>query len=145
MKRMIQLVLVLSLVAFQGLFATDPVQPSSCTTTNFRGEAQAYAAPGYYYEGTSLLFTNCVLYSGADTNSGVQGLDGVTIELRVGSALTNRLYSGTVQEAAAGKWWANVTVPSNMSPAFVQVKVIDANTNSYIYPWKMINTMVPLR
>jgi hypothetical protein len=69
----------------------------------------------------------------------------VTIQIRVGSAITNTLYSGTVQDAAAGKWCATVTVPSNMSPAFVQVKIIDASTNSYIYPWKMVNTMAPLR
>lgn len=127
------------------VMADDSVEPSSCTTTNYRGEAQGYVAAGSYYEGASLLFTNCVLYSGGSTSSPVQGLAGVTIQIRVGSAITNTLYSGTVQDAAAGKWFATVTVPSNMSPAFVQVKIIDASTNSYIYPWKMVNTMAPLR
>lgn len=146
MKRRMMMVVLLTLAACHPAPATDTVQPASCTATNFRGETQAYVSPDYYYEGASLLCTNCVVYSGGDTSAAVQGLNGVTIQVRVGSATTNILYSGTVQSAPAGTWWANINVPaSSGGTVFFQVKLIDAGTNSYIYPWKMIKTMAPLR
>ena len=129
-----------------GAKASDAVQPASCTITNFRSESQGYVSPEYFYEGASLLFTNCVLYKGSDSNSLVQGVNGVTIEVRVGSSVTNQLYLGTAQPPASNSWFSTVTVPTNSGGSiFMQVKVIDSVTNSYIYPWKMINTKAPLR
>ena len=118
----------------------DVVAPASVTVTNFREEAESYISGVYYYEGTTLRFTNCVIYSGTDTNSSVQGLDDVSVIVDVGTTTTNIAYTGTVQVATNGTWWADVSVPSNLSLTYVQTKISDTNGNTYIYPWKMMRT-----
>ena len=125
---------------------SDMVIPASCTVTNCRGDAQSYASGASYYENTSLLFTNCVVYSGGDTSSAIQGLNAVTVQLRIGQIGLNILSTGTVQNATSGTWCATVSIPTNTGGSvFMQLKLIDSFTNSFIYPWKMIRTMVPLQ
>jgi hypothetical protein len=91
-----------------------------------------------------LLFTNCVMYQGTNSASDVQGLDGVTVELTVGnSAVTTTVVNATAQVASNGTWWASVTLPSiggNGLPYYAQIKIVDASTNSYIYPWLKLLT-----
>jgi hypothetical protein len=41
-------------------------------------------------------------------------------------------------------WWCSITVPTNITYPYVQVKLTDENTNSYIYPLKTINTKAQL-
>jgi hypothetical protein len=127
--------------------ADDTVQPASCTATNFRGVASgAYASPDYFFEGTWLLLTNWVGHTGPTTNYPVQGLSNVVKEVRIGNTTSNILYTGNVQNATAGTWWALVKVPTNSGgSAWIQVRDLDSITNDYINPWLMINTKIPLK
>jgi hypothetical protein len=122
------------------LHAADAVEPASVTTTSLRGESASLTVSAEsFYQGTTLLFTNCALYSGTTTNDGLQGLDGVAVELRIGTTAASTAYAASVQ-STNGLWWCSATVPTNMTSAFVQVKVTDASTNSYIYPWLELKT-----
>jgi hypothetical protein len=126
------------------IHAADAVEPASVTTTNLRGESASLTVSAEsFYQGTTLLFTNCALYASTTTNAGLQGLDGVTVELRIGTTVASTAYSASVQ-STNGLWWCSATVPTNMTAAFVQVKITDANTNSFIYPWKTLLIQEPL-
>jgi hypothetical protein len=137
---------LLAFLALTGLAAAgDIVLPQSVTVTNFRGGAQAeYANATIYTQGDTILFTNCVAYSGTDTNSAVQGLDGVTPTLRIGTESTNVLYTGTVQVAAEGTYTVTGVIPMGAHPCDYLLRLIDANTNSYTYLKGMLHTARPL-
>jgi hypothetical protein len=49
-------------------------------------------------------------------------------------------YNATVLSTNAGTWSCDITAPSFITAPYIQVKVTDANTNSYIYPWKSLAT-----
>ena len=138
-------VLCAFVVNIPSAFSADTVAPASVTFTNTRGDvANTEISPTYFVEGTTLLMTNCVIYSGSTTSSVVQGLDGVAVELRVGDLFSSTAYTGTVQVAASGTWWKAITVPTNYTSLFLQLKVTDAATNSYIYPLRMIRKTDPM-
>lgn len=132
-------VVILAVVLWVGIWyavGADSVEASSTSITNIRDEADQ-TIPGEFFEDTTLLLTNNVMFSDTVglTN---QGLDGVTIEVRVGQLSTNVLFIGLPIVTNLGTWWVSFPVPKN-SPANifnVQVKIIDAQTNSFIYPWK---------
>jgi len=128
------LLAAISLVAF-----ADPVTPATATINSIRGEAVANIS-GTFYQDATLRFTNCVIYSGTSTNSAVQNLHGVTVTVSAGNASTNVDYTATVLSTNAGTWSCDITVPSFITAPYIQVKVTDANTNSYIYPWKALAT-----
>jgi len=137
MKKLVAVVMLgVSLIAGP-VQAADAVEPPMLSFTNARSSTVSYISDTEYYRGTSLLFTNCVLQT---TNGAIQGLDGVTIELKWGTTATNHTFVPTVQDAATGKWFLNMTVPTNWEAPNMQIKVTDANTNSYIYPWRLIHT-----
>jgi len=143
MKRL-SAMLIMGLLVMATPGVASSVTPQSVTFTNIRDEAQAYCSETYYYQGTTLVLTNCVMYSGTSTNSARQGLTAVTIEVRVGATTTNVPYTGTAIVATNGTWWCNITVPTFVSTPYLQVKVTDASTNTYIYPWKIIHTLEAL-
>lgn len=143
MKRMILGVLVLVILAL-GAHAADSVSPATCTFTNFRGEAIAQAGALSYYKGSTVLFTNCIVYSGGTTSAGVQGLDGVEVQVTIGTVASSVIGTGTVGSAAGGSWWYSTTVPTNYINPYLQIKVTDGSGNSYIYPWKVLATSDPL-
>jgi hypothetical protein len=120
--------------------AADAVEPASATVVCLRDEGVAYINATEYYRGTTILFTNCILYAGTTTASARQGLDAVTIECKWGVSGTNHTFAGTVQSATGGLWWASFNAPTNWESPFLQVKITDSLTNNYIYPWKMIHT-----
>jgi len=120
--------------------AADSVEPVSCSITNKRAEAAAtISGLGTVYQGSTLVFTNCQLYADS-TGTTKQGLDGVTVQIAVGTLATNITYTATTQgDSSNGMWYCTgVTVP-NLSSFFVQVQVTDSLTNSFIYPSKAIN------
>jgi len=125
-------------------FASDAVEPASATVTSLRGEAIVAISQSSFFEGTTLRLTNCSAYAGTTTNSVRQGLSNVVIEVRVGSLTTNVPYSGSVASATNGAWWCDIQIPTNLSSVYLQVKLTDSITNSYIYPWKVINISQPL-
>lgn len=124
--------------------AADAVVPASLTITNLRDEAMVYANNVSYFEGTTLRLTNCVMFAGASTNSARQGLSDVTIQLTIGNTTTSSTYTGTAEVETNGTWTCDAVVPTNSSQCYLQVKITDANTNSYIYPWKQLNHRTPL-
>ena len=115
--------------------AADAVEGAQCSFTNNRGDSVSYVSSTEFYRGSTILFTNCMFQT---TGTATQGLDGVTIEMRWGTAGSNNAYTGTAQVAASGTWWLSFTMPTNWEDPFIQMKLTDSNTNSYIYPWKKI-------
>jgi len=117
--------------------AADTVEPANVTIRNVRGESVSAIASESYYEGSTLMFTNCICLS--DTAGIVtQGLDGVTVTLNVGTTVTNVEYDGIVDSGNAS-WGISITVPTNITGTInVQTTITDANTNIYIYPWKTL-------
>jgi hypothetical protein len=140
MKRLM-MGLVVMLMVCSGVFGSDAVEPTSITFTNSRTEGMI-PLPGdpTYYSGTTLVFSNCVCLG---TGAVVQGLENVTIEVRVGSTTTNIAYVGATN-AGATAWSASVTVPTNMTVGYIQTKLTDVNTNIFIYSWKTLRTKEPL-
>lgn len=127
-----------------GARAADAVEPSNTAMINLRGEAIKAVSPSAFFSGSTLRLTNCTLYAGETTNSARQGLDAVAIELRVGTLLSNTVYAATVSSASNGTWTCDVLVPTNQSSVYLQVKLTDAATNIFIYPWKTLNVSQPL-
>ena len=145
--RKISVLCVLS-VLFVAAFCAfaDNVAPASATFTNCRADTvNGTISQTYYVEGTTLLMTNCVIYSGGTTSSAVQGLRGVASEIRIGDLFSSTAYTGHVISAASGTWWTSITVPTNYSSTFLQMKLTDASTNSFIYPLRIIRTVQPLQ
>ena len=136
MKRLLT-VAVVGLLFVWPVRAADTVEPANVTIRSVRGEAVSAISSEVFYDGSSLLFTNCVCLS--DTAGIVtQGLDTVTITLNIGSTVTNVEYDGTAGSGNTN-WSASITVPTNITGTInVQVKLTDATTNIYIYPWKTL-------
>lgn len=116
-------------VAAQGLI------PDSLSITNRRGEAEEHLAHSAY-KGQPLLFTNCYALGAG----GTQDLSNITVVVTVGTPGTRNSATGTVTSATNGAWTATVTIPDAIAGrmAFIQVKLIDSLTNSFIYPLKRI-------
>jgi hypothetical protein len=123
--------------------AGDAVEPAKGAVICLREEGLSYINATEYYRGTTLLLTNCTLYAGSTTNT-PQGLSNVTIQCKFGLPATNITFAGTVANASAGTWWASFTVPTNWESPFLQVQITDENTNTFIYPWKMLHTKAGL-
>jgi hypothetical protein len=125
--------------------ATADVQPAAATIRFVRADTSEVVADGPFFKGTSLLLTNCVLYSGTTTNV-AQDLTSCTITCKVGSVTSALITTnGVIQSAANGTWWARFTVPTNLdNAAILQVSVYDQNGNSYTYNWKALPLRNPL-
>ena len=132
-------ILLAGVWCLSSVFAADAVIPASLTITNLRDEAQLYPTDTSYFEGTTLRLTNCVMFAGATTNSARQGLSEVTIQVTIGNTTTSATYTGTAQVETNGTWSAGATVPTNSGQCYLQIKITDSITNSYIYPWKILN------
>jgi len=118
------------------------VTPAQCTVTSLRdAESIANVTDTEFYQGDSILFTNCVMYSGSTTNSDVQDLDGCDITVRLGSGSTVTTNSGTAQVASNGTWYCSATVPA-VDPCYVEVTV--SNVGTYTYQQQMIQTKTHL-
>ncbi len=144
LRKLITAAAILSVCLVYPARASDAVEPATLTITNIRAEAEGPASTAYYYKGDTLRLTNCVLLSGTSTSSAPQGLSDVTIELKVGNALTSTAYSGTAQVESNGTWGCDTTVPTNEGRCYLQVKITDVNSNNYTYSWKEILLKDPL-
>lgn len=145
MRRILTAVVACGLLMMAGqVRGGDVVAVPTVTWTNFRGQALGEISSEQYWQGTTLVGTNVLLYAGTDTNGAIQGLNGVTIDVAVGSSSSNTHYVGTIISTNEGTFWFSATVPSNMNIAYAQVKITDENTNIYIYPWMYFSTKVSL-
>lgn len=135
MKRILILAAVLA-----GIFglarAADSVEPATLCATNNRGDNATYYTDAIFYKGASLLFTNCVLQT---TGTVVQGLSDVSIQLKWGNATSNQVFTPSVTSTNLGKWTLNMTVPTNWDMPSIQIKITDSQTNSFIYPWRLVH------
>ena len=125
--------------------ADAQLDPASVAMTNTRGDtSQAFVPGGIYFDGTTLLFTNCLACVAASTN--IQDLTDITIDITVGNAATNDDYVGTAMVATSGTWWVSFTVPtqSTMASPQIQTKLTHTNGTIYIYPLKVLRTSDPL-
>lgn len=143
MKKFLMAAVLAAICSVWPAHAGDAVEPNSVTFTNFRAQAVETLNVGTIYRGSTLLFTNCQVYAGTSTNAAVQGLSGVTVQVSVGDLSTNVDYTATVSSTNAGRWGCAVTVP-NMATFLLQVKLTDENTNTYIYPNKVMSADVSL-
>ena len=121
--------------------AADAVGVESITNmVNIRGESEATLS-GTYFRSSTLLLTNALCLVGT-TGSDTQGLDGVTVTLTVGNSSSNIDYTATAYTNSAGVtnlWWASITVLDISGTVNLQTKLVDANTNTFIYPWKRLS------
>lgn len=141
MKSMVAALLVVSTAATWRATAAGEVAPASVTITNLRDQVESYISPTFFFEGSTLLFTNCVVYSGSTTNSPVQSLAGGTVLfLTIGTVSSCTTNQATFISEPGGTWWCSVTVPANLSPVYVQTKLVAMDATTYIYPWKMLRT-----
>jgi hypothetical protein len=142
--RRILMIAVAGLMLAIGIAAGDStVQPVSVTVTNTRGDVAGTLVSGTtYYRGQTLVFTNCVPYTGGTTSSAAQGLTNVTVLVNIGDGATSNTYTGAVNTAVSPNVW-NLTItsfPTNWSSPYMQLKLTDSGNNSYIYPWLSIQT-----
>jgi len=140
MRRLLCLLFTVHCSLFTSLcLAGDGVAPQTVTCTNLRDVASTeYAARGTYIGGRTILWTNCVAYSGGSTSSPVQGLSNVTVRVAIGERNRSTNYTGGVISPTAGTWWCLGTVPTNISPIYFQLTITDENTNTYSYPQQLL-------
>lgn len=141
-KLVAAIVLVGILFAFP-VRAADAVEPLNVTFTNARTDTVSFLSNTEYYEGTSILFTNCLLKT---TGGATQSLASVTITVTIGRPETNVDYTASIQNTNGGLWFLTATVPTGSvgNQCNFQVKLTDVNTNIYIYPWKKIYTKISM-
>ena len=135
MKNIISIVLVFAATSALAL------DPATITCTNLREEAVAEASDAVFYRGDVIHFTNCVMYSGTDTNSTVQDLTGLAVVLTWGdTVLSSTSVTGTATTATSGVWNATVTLRTNDSAkTYFQMKLTNS-TDVFVYPFKTITT-----
>ena len=125
--------------AFCFLCSAFALNPAMVTVTNIRDEAEANISSTEFVRGESLLFTNCVAYSGSSTSSVKENLTGLTVVISIGIPSTNNIFTGTTQIATNGTWYATVTVPTNWDTPWVEIKLTNSTT-VYSYPLKTMKT-----
>lgn len=140
MKRMI-LAITVALAMHGVCCAADAVEPASTTITNIRAEAVVAVPGGQFYQGTSLLFTNCICFADS-TGTTTQGLGDVTVTLTVGNNTSNVSYTATTYasggDSLTNMWAIPITVIDGENTQNIQIKLEDINANVYIYPWKIL-------
>ena len=132
------LFLILGIMAATCALALDPAK---ITCTNFREEVVSEASDASFYRGDVIHFTNCVMYAGADTDSAVQDLTGLTVVLSWGDTVqSSTSVTGTATTATSGVWSATVTLRSTeAAKTYFQMKLTNL-TDVFVYPFKTITT-----
>lgn len=137
--------IMLALLCSLSTMAADTVAPAQTSMTNKRDDYVS-AISGTYYRGTSLLFTNCLMYAGTGGTGTVQGLNGVTIDVTVSDGTTSSNFQASAISTNLGTYWFSLNLSTSyVNQANVQVKITDDGGTSYIYPWKVLNMTSPLQ
>jgi hypothetical protein len=125
-------------------FAVYAVEPAKITITNFRGEAESAASSDIFYRSDTILFTNCVVYSGTTTNSSKEDLTGLTVNLTWGDGVLTSSSTNANISSTAGVWNATITLRSNEGlKTYFQVRLTNS-TSVFTYPFKYINVKAKL-
>jgi hypothetical protein len=117
------------------------LDPAKVTMTNYRGEAVSAASDQVFYRGETIHLTNCVLYAGTGTSSGVENLSNVTVTVTWGGTdYASATVTGAVQNATGGVWDASITLRAGeAATTYLQVTISNSAT-SYTYPQRTITT-----
>jgi hypothetical protein len=138
-RRILILAALATMAAFGLAFALDP---ASLTTTNYRGTVSIeLATPTQFYQGDVLRGTNCVMYTGADTNSALQDLTGCGIVAIIGNSSSN-VSCTTWIENTNGVYGFEATIPSNVNPCYIQITV--TSTVDYTYWQQKVGTVAKM-
>ena len=135
MKRTVTLIGLVTMICGMAL-AGDGVAPASTNIINRRTDTGTGSISStVFYKGSTLLFTNCYMFT---ASGATQGLDEVVVDINIGNTSSNVAYTGNVYvvSSVTNKWWRSVEIPDITGTMSVQIKVTDANTNIYIYPWQ---------
>jgi len=122
----------------------DEVEASNVTLQCFRNEQSTQPVTNLtYYQGNTLSLSNSVMYTGADTNSALQNLDGCVITIVAGQpGVTNNVTAtGYNISTNDGTWGAEFVIP-DYNPTYIEVTV--SNGAVFTYPRYRINTQEPL-
>jgi len=123
------------------LISANALDPAKITSTNFRGEAVSAASEDVFYRGDTIHWTNCVVYAGTGTSSGVENLTGLTPVLTwAGDVVASTSVTGNVQVATSGTWNAITTLrTSEDATTYFQLQLTNS-TVIFTYPFKKITT-----
>lgn len=133
MKKLIIIIFAV-LLGLCSMLAAD-VDPATATVNCLRGSEVTDISSETYYTDSSLMITGTI-YNAATTNGAVQDLTDVDIEVKFGNvAQGSNIYTGTVSDATSGTFYVTGTIPTNKSPVYIQYKITDTNSTSYIFPW----------
>lgn len=97
---------------------------------------------GFFWQGSTLRLTNWVCYADA-TGVTTQNLTDCRITIALGNETASTIYTGTVQVAAAGSFWADLTVPTNAGSQYIECTLTDTGQTPnvvFTYPWYPITT-----
>lgn len=123
----------------------DAVEPQSLDGVELhRGGTEIVATTNTVFtREATILFTNITCYATADlgTNSVLQGLSNVTVEVAMSTSSTSTgvWETASVQVASNGTWQATYTMP-DANPVYWQVRLTDASTNIYYYTVQKLDT-----
>lgn len=103
---------------------------------------------GSFVRGSTLRLTNWLACANA-TGTATQNLTGIRTEITVGTESFSQVYTATVQNAAAGLFACDITVPTNTTAQQnIEVMLVDTGVTpnvSYVYPWYTFGTRATLR
>ena len=142
MKKLVMVMAAVVVAAGMAVAAADAVDPVSITCTNARTDSISYVNATEYYRGATIVWSNCVMLT---TGAATQGLNLCAVEMKWGLSTTAQTFNASIGGGASSNVWnLSMTCPTNWEAPYVQLKVTDSNTNSYIYPWMMIHTKASL-
>ncbi|NQT93678.1 MAG: hypothetical protein HQ559_13035, partial [Lentisphaerae bacterium] len=127
-----------------GMFVAgaDEVLPANVVMTNFTDVSSIeFASGATYIQGDTLSLSNSVMYTGANTNSPVQNLEGCTITTVAGNDTVAVTNFGNAISTNAGTYTASFTIPA-VDPCYIEVSVSNVNERTY-GRWK-VRTQAPL-
>lgn len=116
------------------------LSPQTVAITSVWDEAEGYVSTNEFYRGHTLLLTSCVAYAGSTTGAARQSLTDITTTLSIGFVSSNISWTVLNQVATNGLWWISLTVPTNWTEPYLQLKLTDTATNIFIYPLKKLKT-----
>jgi hypothetical protein len=131
-------------IAFVVMVRADEVSPASLVVTNLRTTASSgNYTDTVYYQGDTISFSNSVMYTGADTNSAVQNLEGCAITVTMGQPGNTNVTtaSGSAISTNDGTWTASIECAA-FNPCYIEVTV--SNNAIFTYPRYRITTQAKL-
>lgn len=133
-------VLVLCVFAAGVVCGDDIISPQSVTLTHLRDQGTTDASTAFFWRGDPLILTNSICYNATTNGGALQGLSNIVVTVRIGGSDGSSIYTGNVQNAAAGLYSCRIAViPTNANTVYLQTTLTDSESNAYTYGWKILN------